>query len=97
MVLLTFLTITFPMYRILNMFILATMSTFKPCKQTRAGTNAKDNKSATGVRQIIAGSATLQRGRVSPLRRIRWPVRVQPSKRLMFFNKVFLGVCVAVT
>ena len=43
---------------------------------------ARQIKKTTVVRQIIAGSVILQRGRASPLRRMRW---------LEYFNKVLLG------
>ena len=79
---------------------LAMMSSLKASTQTGAQRYIKDNKSATVIRQTTAGSVILQRGRVSPLRRMRWPVRVQQFKHskpeLTDFNKAILAMCVAV-
>ena len=43
---------------------------------------ARHIKKTTVVRQIIAASVILQRGRASPLRQMRW---------LEYFNKILLG------
>ena len=87
-----------PTSSILNLQL---MSTPKAFKQTGTEYFNRDNKSATVVCQTTAGRAILQRGRVSPTRRMRWPVRVQQFKHskaaLMDFNKALFAMCVAVT
>ena len=79
---------------LLNLHLVAI---FSALNQTGAE-RSRDNKSATVVRQTTAGRAILQRGRVSPMRRMRWPVRVLQPKhnKWMDYNKTLLAMCVAV-
>ena len=75
-----------------NLLNLQLMSTIKAFKQTGPENYTRDNKSAAVVRQITAGSVILQRGRMSPLKRMRWPVQVQTSTPgQMYFTEVLFG------
>ena len=47
----------------------------KDFKHTGAEFNIKDNKSVAVIRQITAGRVILQRGRMSPMRRMRGAVQ----------------------
>ena len=54
-----------------NLLNLQLMSTFKAFKQTGGEYNTRDNQSVAVIRQITAGSVTLQRGRMSPMRQMQ--------------------------